>query len=154
MKKISVRSGAIALTFCLCTFIAAAQTKPNLTGTWMMNSSKSKFVNNGPRMIMIKFDQKDSSFAELLTITEDNGEHKADLKYTAGGEEITTQIDDQSFQITAKWEGETLVIEMKSGDNLMVRKITISSDGKTMTMAVHRTKGEKVFDETVVLEKQ
>jgi hypothetical protein len=154
MKKISVRSAAIALTFCLCTFIAAAQTKPNLTGTWKMNSSKSKFMNNGPRMITIKFDQKDSSFTELLTITEDNGEHNADLKYTAGGEEITTQIEDQSFQITAKWEGETLVIEMKSGHNLMVRKITISSDGKTMTMAVHRTKGENVFDETVVLEKQ
>jgi len=154
MKQISVRSAAIALTFCLCTFIVAAQTKPNLTGTWKMNSSKSKFVNNGPSMITIKFDQKDSSFTELLTITEDNGEHKADLKYTAGGEEITTQIEDQSFQITAKWEGETLVIEMKSGHNLMVRRITISSDGKTMTMAVHRTKGESVFDETVVLEKQ
>src|SRR5215470_716668 len=118
MKQISVRSAAIALTFCLCTFIVAAQTKPNLTGTWKMNSSKSKFVNNGPSMITIKFDQKDSSFTELLTITEDNGEHKADLKYTAGGEEITTQIEDQSFQITAKWEGETLDIEMKSGHNL------------------------------------
>jgi len=154
MKKISVRSAAIALTFCLCTFIVAAQTKPNLTGTWKMNSSKSKFVNNGPSGITIKFDQKDSSFTESLTITEDNGEHKADLKYTADGKETTNQIDDHPVQTTAKWEGETLVIEIKSEQNLIVRKITISSDGKTMTMAVHRTKGENVFDETVVLEKQ
>jgi hypothetical protein len=29
-----------------------------------MNSSKSKFVNNGPSEITIKFDQKDSSFTE------------------------------------------------------------------------------------------
>ena len=154
MKKICVRSAAIALTFCLCTFIVAAQTKPNLTGTWKMNSSKSKFVNNGPSMITIKFDQNDSSFTELFTITENNGERKADLKYTAGAEETTTQIEDFPVQITAKWEGETLVIEMKFEDSLLVRKITISSDGKTMTMAVHRTKGENVSDETVVLEKQ
>jgi len=154
MKKISVRSAAIALTFCLCTFTAAAQTKPNLTGTWKMNSSKSKFVNNGPSEITIKFDQRDSSFTESLTITENNGEHKADLKYTADGKETTNQIENGPVQTTAKWEGETLVIEVKSEQNLFVRKITISSDGKTMTMAVHRTKGENVFDETVVLEKQ
>ena len=156
MKKISVRSAAIALTLCLCTFVAAAQTKPNLTGTWKMNESKSNFANANkhPSEITIKFDQKDSSFTESLTITENNGEHKADLKYTADGKETTNQIEDHLAQITAKWEGETLVIEMKSEQNLFVRKITISSDGKTMTMAVHRTKGENVFDETVVLEKQ
>ncbi|MBO0862127.1 MAG: hypothetical protein J2P21_27265 [Chloracidobacterium sp.] len=102
----------------------------------------------------IKFDQTDSSFGESLIITENNGEHKADLKYTADGKETTNQIDNRPVQTTAKWEGETLVIEMKLEQNLMVRKITISSDGKTMTMAVHRTKGENVFDDTVVLEKQ
>jgi hypothetical protein len=154
MKKISVRSAAIALTFCLCTFIAASQTKPNLTGTWKMNSSESKFANNGPSEMTIKFDQKDSSFTESLTITENNGEHKEDLKYTADGKETTNQIDNRPVQTTAKWEGETLVIEMKLEQNLLVRKITISSDGKTMTMAVHRTKGENVVDDTVVLEKQ
>jgi hypothetical protein len=155
MKKISVRSAAVALTFCLCAFIAAAQTKPNLTGTWRMNSSKSKFVNDGPSEITIKFDQSDSSFTESLTITENNGEHKADLKYAADGKETTNQIENRPVQTTAKWEGETLVIEVKFDQvNLFIRKITISSDGKTMTMAVHRTKGENVFDETVVLEKQ
>jgi methionine-rich copper-binding protein CopC len=154
MKKISVRSAAIALTFCLCTFIAAAQTKPNLTGTWKMNPSMSKFVNNGPSEITIKFDQRDSSFTETFTITENNGEHKVDLKYNADGKETTNQIENRTVQTTAKWEGETLVVEWKSEQDLFVRKITVSSDGKTMTMAVHRTKGEKAFDETVVLEKQ
>jgi flagellin-like hook-associated protein FlgL len=154
MKKISVRSAVIALTFCLCAFVAAAQTKPNLTGTWKMNLSKSKFENNGPSEITIKFDQNDSSFTESLTITENNGEHKADLKYTADGKETTNQIENRPVQTTAKWEGETLVIEVKSEQDLFVRKITISPDGKTMTMAVRRTKGENVFDETVVLEKQ
>jgi methionine-rich copper-binding protein CopC len=154
MKKISVRSAAIALTFCLCTFVAAAQTKPNLTGTWKMNESKSKFVHNIPSEITIKFDQKDSSFTESFTITENNGEHKADLKYTADGKETTNQIDNQAVQTTARWEGETLVIEVKfEQGNLIIRKITISSDGKTMTMIVHRPEGENV-DDTVVLEKQ
>src|SRR5262245_49679865 len=154
MKKISVRSAAIALTFCLCTFTAASQTKPNLTGMWKMNSSKSKFANNGPSEITIKLDQTDSSFTESLTITENNGEHKADLKYTAGGKETTNQINNQAVRTTARWEGETLVIELKfEQGNLIIRKITISSDGKTMTMIVHRPEGENV-DDTVVLEKQ
>ena len=155
MKKISVRSAAIALTFCLCTFVAAAQTKPNLTGTWKMNSSKSNFANanNHPSEITIKFDQKDSSFTELLTVTE-NGEHKMDLKYTADGKETTNQFENHPVQTTASWEGETLVIEVKfEQEKLFIRKITISSDGKTMTMTVHHGKGENASD-TVVLEKQ
>ena len=154
MKKISVRSAAIALTFCLCTFVAAAQTKPNLTGTWKMNSSKSNFANanNHPSEITIKFDQKDFSFTESLTVTE-NGEHKMDLKYTADGKETTNQFENQPVQTTASWEGETLVIEVKIEKGLFIRKITISSDGKTMTMTVHHAKGENASD-TVVLEKQ
>ena len=153
MKIISVRSAAIALTFCLCTFVAAAQTKPNLTGTWKMNESKGKFAHNIPSEITIKFDQKDSSFTELLTVIE-NGEHKMDLKYTADGKETTNQFENQPVQTTASWEGETLVIEVKiEQGKRFIRKITISSDGKTMTMTVHHAKGENASD-TVVLEKQ
>jgi uncharacterized protein YkuJ len=154
MKKISVRSAVIALTFCLCAFVAAAQTKPNLTGTWKMNLSKSKFENNGPSEITIKFDQSNSSFTESLTVTENNGEHKMDLKYTADGKETTNQFENQPVQTTASWEGETLVIEVKFEQrNPFIRKVTISSDGKTMTMTVHHTKDENASD-TVVLEKQ
>jgi hypothetical protein len=153
MNKISVRLTATALIICLCIFFAAAQTKPNLTGTWKMNPSKSKFVNGGPNEIIIKFDQKDSSFAETLTVTENNGEHQAALKYTADGKAATNQIEEKTVTVTAKWEGETLVIEMMENENLFIRKITLAADGKSMTMAVHRSKGDRVLDETVVLEK-
>jgi hypothetical protein len=88
-----------------------------------------------------------------LTVTE-NGEHKMDLKYTADGKETTNQFENHPVQTSASWEGETLVIEVKFEQrNPFIRKVTISSDGKTMTMTVHHTKDENASD-TVVLEKQ
>ena len=53
------RTGAalmIAAIICLCASIAAAQTKPDLSGAWKMNREKSKFADGGPNAILIKID--------------------------------------------------------------------------------------------------
>ena len=143
----------LMMTVGWCASPTEAQTKPNLTGTWKMNTSKSK-LDNGPEAITIKFDQQEPNLRELLTITGAQGEQTVDFKYTTDGKESVNQIRDDTAKCTAKWEGEALVIEWKMGERSFRRKFTLSADGKMMTVAVHHVRPDGEKDETVVLEKQ
>jgi len=134
---------------------AGAQARPDVTGTWKMNSSKSHFGGHGPTSITIKFVQKDSTLLESLTLGGDDGEHSLDLKYTTDGKEGVNQIGDEAAKTIAAWEKDALVIEWKGDGRSLRRKITLSADGKTMTIAVHHPdSGGGEVDDTVVLEKQ
>jgi hypothetical protein len=155
MKKPRIIFTITTLIFCLSSLIVAAQTKPNFTGTWKMNPSKSKFAEGGPSAITIKLEQKDASFSESVTVDTNKGEYTLNLKYNADGKEISNQMGELPLQVSAKWEGEKLIVEMKSKKGLFLRKMEISADGKTITMNVHRTdENGATFDDIVVMEKQ
>lgn len=144
----------IAVIFCLCASIATAQTKPNFSGAWKMNSAKSKFESGGPSGITTKIDQKDDSVTEALTVTGDGGDQSVEGKYTTDGKEIDVQLGPNAAKGSAKWDGDALVIEWKSEGFVFRRKFALSADGKTLTMAVHRTSKNGEVDETLVFEKQ
>src|SRR4030095_2779554 len=105
MKK---RSNAKQLlTACLLTGLwalaAAAQAKPDFSGTWKMNPAKSKFERGGPDSITIKFEQKGSDVSEVLTLGGGNGERSVEAKYTADGKEIDVAMGDQTVKGSIKW---------------------------------------------------
>src|SRR5437868_1155268 len=123
------------LTLSLSFTFAIAQKKPNVSGTWKMNPAKSKFSPpRGPEEMIIKFEQKDESLHETFTISEEHHEHSFELEYTLDGEKQNQEVDGLEGEVSAKWEGETLLLEWKIEGETVQRKITLSSDGKTMTM--------------------
>src|SRR5262249_44154372 len=153
--KTTVRTTLTVAILCLFASVAATQTKPNLNGTWKMDPSKSKFENEGPGSITIKFEQKATSFNETLTIGGDNDERNINLKYTTDSKEYANQIGDRDVQVTAKWEGETLVVTIKGEQGIFTRKLSISTDGKTINMDVERQEGDRpMVKESVFLVKQ
>ena len=134
--------------------LAEAQNKPNVTGTWKMNAEKTKFERSGPKDITIKFDLKGSSLNEIFTITDDR-ERTLNFTYDLDGKESQQQLEDRPIMASAKWEGDSLVIEFKSDEGFnLLRKITVSADGKTITMAVKITNPNGSSNDTVVLEKR
>jgi len=145
-----------ALTICLLTAFASAQTKQtNLSGTWKMNPDKSKFEQGGPSAITIKFDHKDNSLAETLMLTNDGGERSLDLKYTTDGKESSQEIMGQPGQTAVKWDTDGWLIEWKADGRSFVRKVSLSADGKTMTMIVKQSSPDGgTATDTVILEKQ
>jgi hypothetical protein len=61
----------------------------------------------------------------------------------------------QPIKTTARWEGESLVIEFKNDQGFnFVRKFTMAGDGKTMTIDVKQTSPNGAATDTVLLEKQ
>ena len=146
-----------AIAVCLLAAFATAQTKQsNLSGTWKMNAEKSKFERGGPSGITIKFDHKDNSLAETLTLVNDGNERGVDVKYTTDGKETSQDLMGQPAQTSVKWDNDGWLIEWKAeGGRNFVRKVTLSADGKTMTMVVKQsTPDGGTATDTVVLEKQ
>ena len=133
----------------------AAQSKTNVSGAWKMNVEKSKFERGGPKNISIKFDQQGSTLRESLTLTDDRGERTLDFIYTLDGKESTQQLEGRDIKTTARWEADALVIEFKNAEGFnFLRKITVSGDGKTMTIDVKQASPNGSANDTVVLEKQ
>jgi hypothetical protein len=134
---------------------AQAQTKTNVSGTWKMNREKSKFAEGGPEAITIKFEQKDATLQEWLTIGGAQGEHTLELSYKTDGSQNAAQVDGQDFKTMAKWEGDSLLIVItEPNGGTFSRKFTMAAGGKGMTVAVHHTGGQGERDDTVILEKQ
>jgi hypothetical protein len=121
-------SGTIALS---------AESKPNLSGTWELNTQKSDLGGAPITKLVAQVEYKDPV-----------------LKYTvtgkAGGEDFTETetlftdgrptTDSRGAQIKAHWEGTTLMIEAAGdqGGALDMARITLSRDGKTMTRDYER----------------
>ena len=145
----------LALSILSSVLAVAAQGKTNVSGTWKMNAEKSKFEKGGPKAITIKFDQKESTLDESITIANDSGEQTLNFIYTLDGKESAQQLEGQPIKASAKWEGEALLLEFKNDDGFSFRrKITVSADGKTITMDVKQASPNGTANDTVILEKQ
>lgn len=145
----------LALSILSSGLLVAAHSKTNVSGTWKMNAEKSKFEKSGPKAITIKFDQQESTLKESLTLTNDRGEQTLNFTYTLDGKESVQELEGMPIKASAKWEGEALLLEFKNDDGFSFqRKVTVSGDGKTMTMDVKQASPNGTANDTVVLEKQ
>jgi len=118
----------------LCALTAMAQTRPNFTGTWKLNQEKSKSSDG----ITIEFNQKDNNLTEAFNAGQ-GGELEA--KYTIDGKESEVSTGDATIKATAKWDGDALVIDFRGPEEgrYFVRKLTLSADGKTMTINIKQS---------------
>jgi hypothetical protein len=135
--------------------IAGAQSSTNVSGTWKMNAEKSKFERGGPSAITIKFDQQEKTLNETLTLTNERGEQTHNFTYTLDGKESAQKLESMEIMTTARWEGDSLNLEFKNNEGFsFLRKISLSDDGKTMTMHVKQTNPNGTVNDIVVLERQ
>ncbi len=113
----------------LCALTAMAQTKPNFTGTWNLNHQKSKSSDS----ITIEFNQKDNNLTEAFNASQGD---ELEAKYAIDGKESEVSTGDATIKATAKWDGDALVIDWRGPEEgrYFVRKLTLSADGKTMTV--------------------
>lgn len=154
MKLRNIAAFMITTIVCLCALIAAAQTKPDFTGSWKLNREKSKFERGGPEDLLIKIDHKEPTFAEEWKMTTQNGERSFQAKYTTDGTESEQEVIGRTAKTSAKWEGDALVIEFKAEGGFFKRKVTLSADGKTITKVITQSGNNGQTEDTVVFEKQ
>ena len=152
--KICTFFAAVALLTVVSFSPVSAQDNAKWTSTWKMIPAKSQFVGDGPSSLVLKLEVKEGAVTETLTIGTENGERDFTGNYKTDGKATTQDLMGRTVQASAKWEGDVLAIDFKDERGGFARKITLSADGKTMTIAVHQTGENGDRDETVVLEKQ
>lgn len=144
--------GAVAVT-------GQANAKPNFSGEWKLNASKSEFgPMPAPTSRVDKITHADPDLKISSTAAGPQGEMTLDLKYTTDGKEVTNEIRGNPTKSTAAWDGDALVIttklSMQGNDITLADKWTLSEDGKILTVNRHIKAPQGEFDQKTVMEKQ
>lgn len=122
---------------------AMAADKPDFTGTWKLDASKSDFGQMpAPEKMERVIDHKDPAIKIKTTQSTPNGERTMDTEYTLDGKEQKQETPRGTVMYTPKWEGNVVVIDSKRTMNVQgqqveitgVERWSLSEDGKTMTV--------------------
>jgi hypothetical protein len=136
---------------------AAAADKPNFTGNWKMNATKSNFAGGPPPD---SIERKISHVEPALSIDEEQltmgGVQKTTRRYTTEGRPMTFESQGAQVSSSARWDGNALVIVSKV-DAIGVQftdRMTLSPDGNTLTSAVRIDSAQGGVDVTVVFDRK
>jgi len=140
--------------------MAVAADKPNFSGDWTLDATKSDFGPMPPPQSMTrKIDHSEPT----LTVTQamvggPQGDQTSTLKYSTDGKETTNDMMGNPVKWTAKWEGDALVMNAKAdfqGNEVTLQdKWTLSADGKVLTDLFHIGTAQGEFDITYVMNKK
>jgi len=140
-ELIDVTSRRFLVIFAVLTLAALpALAKPNFSGDWKLNTSKSTFGQMpAPDSMTNKITHDDPKLSTATKQSGQMGEFEMQATYTTDGKECTNQgFGGSTNKSTLKWDGDTLMIETKGkfGDNefTMTQKWTLSADGKALTV--------------------
>ena len=146
---------------CLLAFGLQAETKPNLTGTWKQDNSRST-VSARPNSAQYsnKIEHEDPKLAVTTMWTGGSRPDSSSTRnYTTDGKpDVTKGSDGDQFTTIVKWDGNTLVFEREQkepGRTITSREAwSLSEDGKTLTKTIHSTGPQGERDQKFVLVKQ
>ena len=145
------------VTFVLVVALAGAvgaQIRPDFSGTWKLNADRSKFASEAPANVIVRFENDGRILHETLTTARSGFKSTTKLIYNLDGGEIVNHVGDEEIKATAKWDGETLVLEWKDQGGTSTRRFAMAKDGKSMTMEVRDSDPNIPAGDIVVLDKQ
>jgi hypothetical protein len=154
------RTGLILAGLLLVAASASAQTKPNFTGDWKLNTAKSNFgPMPAPSSLTQKITHADPELKVVSAQSGDMGDFNTDFTFTTDGKESQNQMGNDFHMTTvATWEGDVLVMNstLDFQGNAMTGsdKWTLSPDGKTLTVQRHFGGPMGEGDATIVMDKQ
>jgi hypothetical protein len=153
--RFSLKYAALALALAALPCLA----KPNLTGDWKLNVSKSEFGQMpAPSSRTDKITHEDPKLTLAVKSSSERGDFEYQMKYMTDGSESVNEMRGNPVKSVAKWDGDTLLIESKSSFNgndfTMSDKWSVSADGKILTVKRHMASSMGEGDVTYVFEKQ
>jgi ribosomal protein L20A (L18A) len=139
--------------------VVSAQEKPNFSGTWKMNATKSDFgPMPAPSAATRTVTHADPELKFKATQMTDNGEQTSEATYKTDGSEFTVKRRNMEIKAVGKWEGSKLVVkskfeaqgmEISSTENWM-----LAADGKELHIVTALGTPQGDFELKIVMEKQ
>jgi hypothetical protein len=146
-------------TAVLCALSAAAQSRPDFSGSWKLNPAKSDFgsmpgVDSRTDLIT----QTADTLTDKVSAQTEGGPLDLNLTYKLDGTPTVNQFQGNDVKSKAQWDGSTLVVDSQfsfnDSDIQFESRWTLSPDGKTLTMATHINSPMGESDQKYVLDKQ
>jgi hypothetical protein len=145
---------AATLLACSCIVAAAiplaGQDRPNLSGTWQFDSSKSELHTVKVAGATWVINEDDNSIQ--LTESEDGYGRKIELKCTTDGKECKVTGDKATASF---WYNGPMLVEMENkGEHVVRYRMKLSDDGKTLTVETTSIVPQSTQDDVLVFHKQ
>jgi len=128
----------------------AGQDRPNLSGTWQFDSSKSELHGVTAAGATWVIDEDDSSIQ--ITEGQDGAKKKIELKCTTDGKEC--KIGGEKATASFWYNGPVLVEMETKGEHVTRYRMNLSADGKTLTVALRSIVPQSTQDDVLVFQKQ
>ena len=145
-----------AATLLACSALAvlslplAGQDRPNLSGTWQFDGSKSELHTVKVSGATWVINEDDSTIQ--ITESEDGASKKIQLKCTTDGKECKVTGDKGTASF---WYNGPMLVEMENkGDHVTRYKMKLSDDGKTLTVDSTSIVPQSAQDDVLVFRKQ
>jgi hypothetical protein len=156
LAMLTIAGGAVAAE--KPTAAKAANTdKPNFSGEWTMNAAKSNF---GQLPAPTKFVRKIQHSEPSLTVIEEQSAGGRDStttrKITTDGKSVTLELNGAFALCSSVWNG-TDIVATTSLDSVGLKftdRMSLSSDGKTLTSKVQIATPQGDGELTIVFERQ
>ncbi len=126
------------------------QDRPNLSGTWQFDSSKSQLHTEKVDGATWVINEDDSSIQ--ISESESGAAKKIELKCTTDGKQCKISGDKATASF---WYNGPMLVEMENkGDHVMRYRMKLSDDGKTLTVDTTSIVPQVPQDDVLVFHKQ
>jgi hypothetical protein len=140
----------VCSAFAVLSLPLAGQDRPNLSGTWQFDGSKSELHTVKVSGATWVINEDDSSIQ--ITESEDGATKKIELKCTTDGKECKVTGDKGTASF---WYNGAMLVEMENkGDHVMRYRMKLSEDGKTLTVDTTSIVPQSAQDDVLVFRKQ
>jgi hypothetical protein len=134
-----------------------AATKPNFTGTWKANWSKSKLQFQQPDSTVFTIIHREPDFSLSRTHTLQGKSDTWSVSLKTDGHEVIRNENGRTLRLRLKWEGDSLVFEVKiekpDGDGSDAVRYSLSRDGKTFTALERYRDAGRSYDNVWVFDR-
>lgn len=139
--------------------LSFGQGKPNFSGTWKLNTSKSDFGPlPGPDTRTDVIEHTDPLLKDTVSATGPQGPQNFVLNLTTDGKEATNSFGPNPAKSTLNWDGNHLLVNtnLKFNDqDVAIKSVwNLSADGKTLTQDIHFISPMGEADQKLIYEKQ
>lgn len=134
---------------------ADSQDRPNLTGSWKFDPSHSEVHSRVPSQFTWQIEQDDNAIHLIQKIEEKN--KPDDIRCATDGKDCKAKDEGHSVTVSFYYNGPVLVeleSEGQNHDNVVKKRMQVSSDGSTLTVDVIHVSPTGKLPEKLVLMKE
>lgn len=139
--------------------LAAAQSPPNFSGTWVLQVAESDFgMLGGPESRIDRITHTGPNLVIQRTVVAQGQETAVELRFAIDGAEHRNLSGGSELISTLRWDGEALLVlsraQSPQGEALLEDRYTLSQDRTVLTQARTITVGGQSLAQRIILRRE